>query len=213
MNEIATTTQALATGFLSGTDWHRIAIVFLASALTNNIALTYFLGMCSFISLSRKTKVAVGMGFAVTLVTLITVTANWLINYFVLVPYGLEYLQFLVFILNIAAIVQILELVIDRYFPVLYVSFGIYLPLIVVNCAILGASLFMLYREYGFTESISFALGTGVGWTLAIVTLGGIRNQMIFSKPARNLGPFGVTIIIAGLMAMAFAGFSGMVKL
>jgi Na+-transporting NADH:ubiquinone oxidoreductase subunit E len=201
------------TGAPHEVDAARLLIIFLASAITNNIALTYFLGMCAFVSLSRNVRVALGMGTAVTLVTVLTVTANWLINAYLLEPLGLEVFRFLVFILTIAAIVQWLEIVIDRFFPALYEAFGLFLPLITVNCAILGASLFMLLREYAFAEAVCFGLGTGLGWTLAIVTLGGLRNHLIFCRPPRHLGPVGVTVILAGLMAMAFAGFSGMVKL
>jgi Na+-transporting NADH:ubiquinone oxidoreductase subunit E len=191
----------------------RLLTIFFASLLTNNIALTYFLGMCAFLSLSKKMKVAVGMGIAVVLVMVLTAAVNWVIHVTVLVPLGLDFFQFLVFILVIAAIVQVLELIIDRHFPTLYHAFGLFLPLIAVNCAILGASLFMILREYGFLETVVFALGSGLGWMLAIVSLTGLRRHLVFSSPPANLGPVGSAIILAGIMAMGFAGFSGMVRL
>lgn len=202
----------LATGPAAGGAGH-LAAIFLAAALTNNIALTGFLGMCSFIALSKNTRVACGMGVAVTVVTVLTVTVNWLVNRLLLVPLQLEIFQFLVFVLTIAALVQLLELIGDRFFPALHSAFGIYLPLITVNCAILGASLFMLNHAYDLAEAVCFALGVGVGWTLAIVTLGGLRHHLVFAAPPRHLGEVGTTMVLAGLMAMAFAGFAGLVKL
>jgi Na+-transporting NADH:ubiquinone oxidoreductase subunit E len=153
------------------------------------------------------------MGVAVTFVTGLTATANWLINHFLLVPLGLEFFQFLVFILVIAALVQFLELFIDRYFPPLYEAFGIYLPLITVNCTVLAASLFMVIRNYKFWESVVFSFATGLGWMMAILLLGGIRHHLPFTKPPKNLGEIGTALLLAGIMAMAFTGFSGMVKL
>ena len=191
----------------------RLLIIFLGSLLTNNIALTYFLGMCAFLSLSRQFRVAVGMGIAVVLVMVLTAAVNWLIHFHVLVPLGLDFFQFLVFILVIAAIVQVLEQIIDRHFPTLYHAFGLFLPLIAVNCAILGTSLFMVLREYNFGETIVFALGSGLGWTLAITALTGLRHHLVFCSPPKNLGQVGTAVILAGIMAMAFAGFSGMVRL
>ncbi len=186
-----------------------LIVIMFASIFTGNIALTYFLGMCPFITVSKKLDVAIGMGIAVTFVMTITAAANYAIYYYILVKYNLEFLQFLVFIITIATIVQILEIIIDRYFPSLYYAFGIFLPLITVNCAILGISLFMVLRSQSFIESVVYAFGSGVGWTLAIVTMGAIRKKLVFSKPLSDFGDAGITSIIAGIMALGFIGFTG----
>lgn len=184
-------------------------LLLFVSMITGNIALTYFLGMCPFVSMSKKVEVATGMGFAVTLVMVITATANYLINTYILKPLGIEFLQFLVFIVTIATIVQILEIYIDRYAPLLYASFGLFLPLITVNCSILGVSLLMNLRSYTLMETVVFSLGSGLGWLLAIVTMGALRRRLAFSSPLKGLGDTGITAILAGIMAMAFMGFSG----
>lgn len=186
-----------------------LIVIIFASILTSNIALTYFLGMCPFITISKKLDVAAGMGIAVTFVMTITAAANWVLYYKVLVPLGLDYLQFLVFIINIAAIVQVLEIFIDRFFPTLYHAFGIFLPLITVNCAILGISLFMVLRSQSFVESTVYAFGSGIGWLLAIVTMGALRKKLVFSRPLSDFGDAGITAIIAGVMALGFLGFAG----
>jgi Na+-transporting NADH:ubiquinone oxidoreductase subunit E len=189
------------------------ATLFFSAVFPNNIILASFLGMCAFISLSRNLRIALGMGIAVTGVTVLTVAANWLIRRWFLVPFDLEFLQTLVFVLTIAAVVQVLESVIDRFFPYLYIGFGIFLPLITVNCAVLGASLFMVTYEYEFLPAMVSAAGTGVGYTMAIVTLGSLRQHLIFSRPPKELGGVGAAMLLAGLMAMAFAGLSGLVAL
>ncbi len=188
-----------------------LIVIIFASIFTSNIALTFFLGMCPFITISKKLDVAIGMGIAVTFVMTVTAAANWLIFYKILShpKLNLEYLQFLVFIISIATIVQILEIIIDRYFPKLYYAFGIFLPLITVNCAILGISLFMVLRSQSFVESVTYAFGSGMGWTLAIVTMGALRKKLVFSKPLSDFGDAGITSIIAGIMALGFIGFSG----
>ncbi len=186
-----------------------LILIFFASVLTNNIALTYFLGMCPFIAISKNTKAASGMGMAVTYVMVITAIVNYTIYTFVLVPMGLEYLAFLIFIIVIAGIVQILEMLVERFFPVLYVSFGIFLPLITVNCAILGLSLFMILRDYSFLQMIFYSLGSGLGWWLAIVAMAGLRRMLMLSEPLESLGDAGITVILAGFMALSFFGFSG----
>lgn len=179
------------------------------SMITGNIALTYFLGMCPFVSMSKKIDVATGMGFAVTIVMVITSTVNYLINTYILIPLNIEYLQFLVFIITIATLVQILEIFIDRYSPILYASFGLFLPLITVNCSILGVSILMNLRSYNLVETLLFSLGSGLGWLFAITTMGALRRRLAFTKPLKGLGDTGITAILAGLMAMAFMGFSG----
>jgi len=190
-----------------------LLLILFASILTSNIALTYFLGMCPFVTISKNIKVAFGMGWAVTFVMVVTAVSNWLINHFVLIPYELDYLQFLVFIVTIATMVQIIEIFMDRYTPHLYQAFGIFLPLITVNCSILGISLFMVLRSYGFMQTVAFSLGSGLGWLLAIIAIGALRKKLVFSSPLRNLGPTGITAILAGIMALAFIGFTGIARL
>jgi len=179
------------------------------SIVTGNIALTYFLGMCPFISISKNLGVAAGMGLAVTFVMTLTATANYAINEYILIPLEIEYLQFLVFIVMIATIVQVLEIFIDRFSPVLYASFGIFLPLITVNCAILGVSLFMQLRAYTFMETLTYSFGSGIGWLIAIVTMGALRRKLVFTKYLPQFADPGITAILAGIMALAFIGFTG----
>jgi Na+-transporting NADH:ubiquinone oxidoreductase subunit E len=183
-----------------------------ASVFTNNILLSNFLGMCSFISISKDRKSSQGLGFAVTIVMAITMIASWAVLRFIIEPLDIGYLSFIIFIIVIAAIVQILEMVIDRVSPALYLALGIFLPLITVNCAILGAILFMQIRNYGFWQAAAFGLGSGAGWWLAIVLLASIRRKVDAAPvPAGLKGP-GITLITIGFMAMAFIGFSGMVN-
>lgn len=188
-------------------------VIFFAAIITNNIALTYFLGMCPFIAVSRDLKTASGMGIAVTFVMALTAAVNWPVYHYLLLPRHLEYLEYVAFILVIASAVQIVEVVIDRFAPVLYINMGVFLPLITVNCAILGLSLFMVLRDYTFMESIAYAVGSGLGWWLIIVAMAGIRTKLIFSKVPKALQGAGVTMIIAGIMALGFMGFAGMVSL
>lgn len=187
-------------------------VIVLSSAITNNIALTYFLGMCPFIAISKSIRGAVGMGMAVTFVMVITSLINYLLYYFILIPLHLEFLSFVVFIVSIAGLVQILEIIIERYLPSLYSAFGIFLPLITVNCAILGVALFMVLREYALLGTLAFAFGSGLGWLMAITAMAGLRKYLAFSSPVKNLGQAGVTIVLAGLMSLAFLGFQGMLS-
>lgn len=187
-------------------------VIFFASIFVNNLALTYFLGMCPFISVSGDLKTAFGMGMAVTFVITLTAGLNWLVYHCILVPCKVEYLQYVTFIIVIAATVQIVELVIERFSPVLYINLGVFLPLITVNCAILGLSLFMIVRDYTFWESIVFGFGGGVGWLVAIMAMAGIRTRLRFSNVPEALKGPGITMIITGLMAMGFMGFAGMVS-
>lgn len=189
----------------------KIFYVFFASIFANNIALTYFLGMCPFIALSGKIKTAFGMGMAVTFVMILAVAVNWPINNFLLVPFGVEYLQYIAFIVVIATVVQIVEIVVEKFLPTLYTSMGIFLPLITVNCAIMGVPLFMILRGYSYLVSIAFALGSGLGWTVAIVAMASIRQKLRFGNVPKPLEGPGITMIILGIMAFAFMGFSGMV--
>jgi Na+-transporting NADH:ubiquinone oxidoreductase subunit E len=185
--------------------------LFFASIFTSNILLANFLGMCSFISISKDPKSANGLGLAVTVVLTVTTGINWLVLQ-LLVWLGLEYLRFVVFIIVIAAVVQMLEMIIDRVSQGLYMSLGIFLPLITVNCAVLGVSLFMEIRDYSFWQSVIFGLGSGLGWWLAITALASIRKKVDKAPVPAGLKGAGITVITIGFMAMAFVGFSGMLQ-
>lgn len=188
-------------------------VIFFASIFINNIVLTYFLGICPFVAVSKEIPTAFGMGMAVVFVMFTTMAINWPLYHLVLVPHKVEYLQFLVFIFVIATFVQIVEVFIDRYSPVLYISLGVFLPLITVNCAILGVSLFTVIRDYSYPQSMAFALGSGIGWALAITAMAGIRQKLVFSKIPQGLQGPGITMIIAGIMALAFMGFAGIANM
>jgi len=193
--------------------------LFINSVFIGNILLAYFLGMCSFIAVSKNIETATGLGFAVIFVLAVTTPVNWVIYHGLLAPgalawagfpdLDLSFLTFITFIAVIAAIVQAIEMVIDKYLPLLYTSLGVFLPLIAVNCAILGAALFMVERNYTFMESIVYGTGSGTGWMLAIVSMAAIRNKVKYSDVPKGLQGFGITMIIAGLMAMTFMMFSG----
>lgn len=187
-------------------------VILFAAIFTNNILLSNYLGMCSFLAVSREVKASWGLGFAVIFVMTVTTAINWLVYFYVLVPAGLEHFWYIIFIVVIAAFVQLVEIVIEKISPVLYVNLGIFLPLITVNCAILGASLFMIIRGYNFMQSIAFGFGAGVGWALAIVAMAGIRQRIARSQIPPPLEGAGISLIIAGLMALAFMGFSGMIQ-
>jgi Na+-transporting NADH:ubiquinone oxidoreductase subunit E len=189
------------------------------SIFIENMALAFFLGMCTFLAVSKKVDTAIGLGIAVVVVQTITVPANNLIYQYLLkegalawlglADTNLTFIGLICYIGVIAAIVQILEMVLDRFFPALYNALGIFLPLITVNCAILGGSLFMVERDYTFAESIVFGFGSGAGWALAIAALAGIREKMKYADVPDGLRGLGITFMIAGLMAMAFMAFSG----
>ena len=197
---------------------HYISI-FVKSIFIENLALGFFLGMCTFLAVSKRVNTALGLGIAVVVVQAITVPVNNLIYQYVLkkgalgwagLPdVDLTFLGLLAYIGVIAAMVQILEMALDKYVPKLYIALGIFLPLITVNCAILGGSLFMVERNYNFGESVVFGFGSGIGWALAIVGLAGIRERMKYSNVPKGLRGLGITFIITGLMAMAFMLFSG----
>ena len=184
-------------------------IIFFASIITSNMVLANFLGMCSFISVSNEFKTASGLGKAVTLVMVFTTVINFAVYRYIIVPLELEYLRYVVFIIVIAASVQIIELAMDRFLPELHIKLGIFLPLITVNCAILGISLFMVIRNYNLVQTLLFGAGSGLGWWLAISTLAAIREKISRNKIPSGLEGPGLTFIIIGLMAMAFMGFSG----
>lgn len=186
--------------------------IFFAAIFTNNILLTLYLGMCSFLAVSKQVKTSLGLGLAVMFVMAFTSVLNWLVYYHVLVPYDLTFLRYIVFIVIIAAFVQLVEMIIERVSDSLYMNLGIFLPLITVNCAILGASLFMIFRQYTLVSAFAYGLGSGIGWTLAILAMAGIRQKMKRARIPKGLEGAGIALIIAGIMALAFMGFSGMIQ-
>ena len=187
--------------------------IFIAAILTHNIALTYLLGMCPFVSLSRSIKTAFGMSLAVIFVVTLTAAINWPI-YRILLHYKSDLISYIVFIIVIAASVQLVEMIMERFFPHLQASFGIFLPLITVNCTVLAVSLFMLLREYSYIATLVFAFGSAVGWMLAIMIVAAINEKLklIGDVPKGLKGP-GIIMIIAGIIALAFLGFGGMVDI
>jgi len=188
-------------------------ILFWAAIFTSNILLTNFLGMCSYLSVSKEIESSLGLGVAVIFVLTITSGLNWVVYHYLLVPFGIIYLQFIVFIIVIAAFVQLLELIIERYAPALYYTLGIFLPLITVNCAIFGVSLFLVIRNYSFIQSVAFGAGSGIGWLLAILMLAGIRRKLKEKLIPAGLQGAGISLIITGIMALGFVGFSGIVQI
>ncbi len=187
-------------------------VLFFASIFTSNILLSNFLGMCSYLSVSKEIESSFGLGMAVFFVSTVSAALNWLVYHYILVPFDLIYLQYIVFIIVIAAFVQLTEIIIERFSPVLYYSLGIFLPLITVNCAILGVSLFMIIRNYSFIQSVLFGAGSGLGWMLAIMMLAGIRQKVKERLVPVGLQGAGLSLIITGIMALAFIGFSGIVN-
>ncbi|MDK2885959.1 MAG: Na+-transporting NADH:ubiquinone oxidoreductase subunit [Thermosipho sp. (in: thermotogales)] len=187
-------------------------VLFFASIFTSNILLSNFLGMCSFISISKNLKSSNGLGMAVAMVMTVTTALNWIVEKYIIIPFQIEYLRYIIYIIVIAAVVQILEMLIDRISPNLYISLGIFLPLITVNCAILGVALFMQLRNYTLLQSVFFGLGSGLGWWLAIVLLGAIRMKVDKAPVPAPLKGVGITLITIGIMAMAFMGFAGMIN-
>jgi Na+-transporting NADH:ubiquinone oxidoreductase subunit E len=191
----------------------------LKTIFSENLALTFFLGICTFVAVSQRVETALGLGLALIAVQTITVPLNYLIATYLLArgawawaglpDIDLGFLKLISFIGTIAAVVQVLELTLDRYAPALHRSLGIYLPLITVNCAILGGSLFMVERQYDFTESAVYGFGTGVGWALAIVTFAAIRERLRYSDIPKGLEGLGIAFIVTGLMSLGFSAFAG----
>ncbi|BCE02351.1 NADH:ubiquinone reductase (Na(+)-transporting) subunit E [Marinicellulosiphila megalodicopiae] len=195
--------------------------LFIKAIFIENMALAFFLGMCTFIALSKKIDAAIGLGIAVIVVQAVTVPLNNLLYTFVLsegalswasedlAEVDLGFLGYLAYIGVIAAVVQIMEMVLDKYMPALYNALGVFLPLITVNCAILGASLFMVERDYTFGESVVYGIGAGVGWALAIACLAGVREKLKYSDIPKGLQGLGITFVSVGLMSLGFMSFSG----
>jgi len=193
--------------------------LFIKAAFVENLALAFFLGMCTFLAVSKRVETAIGLGIAVVVVQTITVPVNYLLSHYVLADgalawaglpdVDLSFLGLVSYIGVIAALVQILEMTLDRFVPKLYNALGIFLPLITVNCAILGGTLFMVERNYDFGESVVYGVGSGAGWAIALIALAGIREKLKYSDVPDGLQGLGITFIIVGLMSLGFMGFSG----
>lgn len=192
-------------------DFGSLVLLFVGAALINNFILSRFLGICAFLGVSKRLDTALGMGAAVIFVMTISGTVSWAIQNYILEPFKLPFLQYVIFILVIATLVQFLEMVIRRYSPSLYEAFGIYLPLITTNCAILGVALLVAGSDYGLLQTTVFAVGSGIGWTLAIVLMAGLREELEFADVPLSLQGSALSLLIAGIMSLTFMGFSGLV--
>jgi len=186
--------------------------LFISAILINNFVLYYFLGICPFLGVSKKIDSALSTGMAVTFVMTITAVVSWIINHWILIPHKLDYLQIVSFVLVIASLVQLVEMFIRKASPALYQALGIYLPLITTNCAIMGLALLAALKNFSFLKTVIFGVGSGLGFTLAIVLMAGIREQLEMSDVPKPLKGAGIALIVAGIMALAFQGFSGMIK-
>ncbi|MDW7644776.1 MAG: electron transport complex subunit RsxA [Desulfuromonadales bacterium] len=189
-----------------------LLLILVGAIFVNNFVLARFLGICPFLGVSKKVETALGMGMAVTFVMTIAAVVTWFIQYFVLNPFGLEYLQTIAFILVIASLVQLVEMVIQKASPVLYQSLGIFLPLITTNCAVLGLAVLNIQKEYTFLESVIFAIGAALGFTLAMVLFAGLRERVDMCPVPRSFQGTAIALVTAGLLSLAFMGFAGLVK-
>ena len=188
-----------------------LLLIFISTLLINNLVLSYFLGICPFLGVSGKIESAFGMGMAVTFVMTLATSIGWLIYKFILLKFGLFYLEYVVFILVIASLVQIVEMFIRKYSNSLYQSLGIYLPLITTNCAILGSALFMITRNYGFLEGVVFGFSGGLGFSLVLLIMAGIREEVQYVAVPKVFQGAALTLITAGLLALIFMGFAGLI--
>ena len=188
-----------------------LLLIFIGAAVVNNFVLSYFLGICPFIGVSGRFSSAVSMVMATTFVLVMTAMATWLLQAYLLGPLHLDYLQTVAFILVVAALVQFVEMVIKKTSPPLYRALGIFLPLITTNCAVLGLALFIQLREYGFIQSVVFGAGAGAGFTIALCLMAGIREELELADVPPSLRGAGITLLVAGTMALAFMGFAGMI--
>ena len=186
-------------------------VILLSAILVNNFVLVRFLGICPFMGVSKQIETALGMGLATTFVMVVASAVTWLIQWFILDPFGLPFLQNVAFILVIASMVQLVEMFLHKTSPGLYRSMGIFLPLITTNCAILGLAIMAVQGAYSFIESVVFGLGGGLGFTLALILLAGIREELRFSDVPKPLEGAGIAFIVAGLLSLAFSGFAGLV--
>jgi electron transport complex protein RnfA len=189
-----------------------LIVIFLSISLVNNLVFMKFLGICPYLGVSKKTDMAFGMGLAVTFVLTLSATMTWIINNLVLIPLNLEFTKYIAFILVIASMVQLVEMYVRKFYKALYQSFGIFLPLITTNCAILGTCLFIDLWGYNFMEAVVAGFGGGLGFTLAICIMAGIREQLELADVPRALEGAGITLVTAGILTLAFMGFSGMVR-
>jgi len=189
-----------------------LILIFISAVLVNNFVLSRFLGICPFFGVSKQLETAIGMSMAVTFVMTVAGVITWIIQYTVLNPFGLSYLQTIVFILVIASLVQLVEMVIEKTSPALYASLGIFLPLITTNCAILGAALLNIQFQYNFIQMLVFTIGSSIGFGLALVLFAGIRERVDLSDVPKYFRGLPVAFITAGILALAFMGFSGLVK-
>lgn len=190
-----------------------LILIFISAAIVNNFVLSYFLGICPFIGVSNKISSAFSMGMATTFVMSITAVVTWLIYHQILIPNNLDFLQYVSFILVIASLVQFVEMVIKKVSRPLYRALGIFLPLITTNCAILGLALFIVLKDYNFVESIFYGLGAGLGFTIAITLMAGIREELDLADVPETMKGVPITLITAGLLALAFMGFAGMITI
>lgn len=191
----------------------QLILIFLATAIVNNFVLYYFLGICPFLGVSKKLDSAWGLSFATTFVMALTAPVSWLINKYILVQFDAAYLTYVAFIIVIASLVQFVEMYVRKISPSLYQSLGIFLPLITTNCAVLGLALFQLLKDFTFVESIVYGIGAGVGFSLALVILAGIREELEFSDVPAAFKGVPIALITAGLLALGFLGFSGLISI
>jgi len=189
-----------------------LLLILVGAVFVNNFVLARFLGICPFLGVSKKVETALGMGMAVIFVMTIASVVTWFVQYFVLIPFGLEYLQTIAFILIIASLVQLVEMVVQKASPVLYQSLGIFLPLITTNCAVLGVAVLNIQKGYSFLETVIFALGASVGFTLAMVLFAGLRERLDLCPVPRSFRGTAIALVTAGLLSLAFMGFAGLVK-
>ena len=188
-----------------------ILLLFISAAVVNNFVLTYFLGICPFLGVTGKIKSAMGMGMATTFVMTLTGGITWIVYHLILEKFGVPYLEYVAYILVIASLVQIIEMFIRKSYPSLYRALGIYLPLITTNCAILGLALFATLRDYGFLESVVFGFGAGMGFTFVMLIMSAIREELDLADVPKPFRGAAITLIIAGLLALTFMGFSGLI--
>jgi len=189
-----------------------LLLILVGAVFVNNFVLARFLGICPFLGVSKKVETALGMGMAVTFVMTIAAVVTWFIQYFILIPFGIEYLQTIAFILVIASLVQLVEMIVQKASPVLYQSLGIFLPLITTNCAVLGLAVLNIQKGYSFLESVIFALGAAIGFTLAMVLFAGLRERLDLCPVPQSFRGTGIALVTAGLLSLAFMGFAGLVK-
>jgi electron transport complex protein RnfA len=189
-----------------------LLLILVSAIFVNNFVLARFLGICPFLGVSKNVETALGMGMAVTFVMTVATVVTWFIQYFILVPFGLEYLQTIAFILVIASLVQLVEMVIQKSSPVLYQSLGIFLPLITTNCAVLGLAVLNIQKDYSFLEGVVFAIGAAGGFTLAMILFAGLRERVALSPVPAPFRGTAIALVTAGLLSLAFMGFAGLVK-